>query len=414
VRTVARKIAEWVDRLGAVWVEGQLAQVTARAGTGTAFLVLRDPAADVSLQLTAPIGLVRDGGPAVAEGNRVVVHGKPSFFLGRGTLSLRVDDIRAVGIGELLARIERLRRLLAAEGLFDAARKRRPPFLPRCIGLVTGRASAAEHDVVTNAQARWPAVRFRIESVAVQGAMAVPQIVDALGVLDRDPDVDVIVLARGGGSVEDLLPFSDETLCRAVADCRTPVVSAIGHEPDTPLVDHVADVRCSTPTEAGRRLVPDVAEETARIAGLRDRARRALAGWVDREERLLSALRGRPVLAEPLRSLDARAVEVERLRDAARGCVERGLDRRSHDLEHVRARLATLGPAATLARGYAVVQRVTDDGAGPLPVLRSVDEVGPGDRLRIRVADGAVAATVGDAAAKRNGARTKKTKASTT
>jgi exodeoxyribonuclease VII large subunit len=414
VRTVARKIAEWVDRLGAVWVEGQLAQVTARAGTGTAFLVLRDPAADVSLQLTAPIGLVRDGGPAVAEGNRVVVHGKPSFFLGRGTLSLRVDDIRAVGIGELLARIERLRRLLAAEGLFDPARKRRPPFLPRCIGLVTGRASAAEHDVVTNAQARWPAVRFRIESVAVQGALAVPQIVDALRVLDRDPDVDVIVLARGGGSVEDLLPFSDETLCRAVADCRTPVVSAIGHEPDTPLVDHVADVRCSTPTEAGRRLVPDIGEETARIAGLRDRARRALAGWVDREERLLSALRGRPVLAEPLRAVDARAVEVERLRDAARACVERGLDRRAHDLDHVRARLATLGPAATLARGYAVVQRVTDDGAGPLPVLRSVDEVGPGDRLRIRVADGAVAATVGDTGAKRNGTRAKKTKASTT
>jgi exodeoxyribonuclease VII large subunit len=418
VRTVARKIAEWVDRLGAVWVEGQLAQVTARAGTGTAFLVLRDPAADVSLQLTAPIGLVRDGGPAVTEGNRVVVHGKPSFFLGRGTLSLRVDDIRAVGIGELLARIERLRRLLAAEGMFDAARKRRPPFLPRCIGLVTGRASAAEHDVVTNAQARWPAVRFRIESVAVQGALAVPQIVDALAVLDRDPDVDVIVLARGGGSVEDLLPFSDETLCRAVADCRTPVVSAIGHEPDTPLVDHVADVRCSTPTEAGRRLVPDIAEETARIAGLRDRARRALAAWVDREERLLTALRGRPVLAEPLRALDARAVEVERLCEEARACMERGLDRRAHDLEHVRARLATLGPAATLARGYAVVQRVPDDGGyGPLPVLRSVDEVGPGDRLRIRVADGAVAATVGDQsepAAKRNGARTKKTKASTT
>jgi exodeoxyribonuclease VII large subunit len=413
VRTVARKIAEWVDRLGAVWVEGQLAQVTARAGTGTAFLVLRDPAADVSLQLTAPIGLVRGGGPAVAEGNRVIVHGKPSFFLGRGTLSLRVDDIRAVGIGELLARIERLRRLLAAEGLFDPARKRRLPFLPGCIGLITGRASAAEHDVVTNAQARWPAARFRIEPVAVQGALAVPQIVDALGVLDRDPAVDVIVLARGGGSVEDLLPFSDETLCRAVADCRTPVVSAIGHEPDTPLVDHVADLRCSTPTEAGRCLVPDVAEETARIAGLRDRARRALAGWVDREERLLAALRGRPVLAEPLRALDARAAEVERLRDAARASVVRGLDRRAHDLEHVRARLATLGPAATLARGYAIVQRVTGD--DPLPVLRSAGEVGPGDRLRIRVADGAVAATVGDGpAAKRNGARATRTRASAT
>jgi exodeoxyribonuclease VII large subunit len=415
VRTVARKIAEWVDRLGAVWVEGQLAQVTARAGTGTAFLVLRDPAADVSLQLTAPIGLVRDGGPAVAEGNRVIVHGKPSFFLGRGTLSLRVDQIRAVGIGELLARIERLRRLLAAEGLFDPARKRRPPFLPGCIGLITGRASAAERDVVTNAQARWPAVRFRIESVAVQGGLAVPQIVDALGVLDRDPDVDVIVLARGGGSVEDLLPFSDETLCRAVAACRTPVVSAIGHEPDTPLVDHVADLRCSTPTEAGRRLVPDLTEETARISGLRDRARRALAGWVDREERLLVVLRGRPVLAEPLRALDMRAADVERLRDAARGCVVRGLDRRATDVEHVRARLATLGPAATLARGYAVVQRVPADAApdATLPVLRSVDEVRPGDRLRIRVADGPVTADVTDGAAPRP-ARPRTTKAKTT
>jgi exodeoxyribonuclease VII large subunit len=387
VRTVARKIAAWVDRLGAVWVEGQLAQVTARPGTGTAFLVLRDPAADVSLQLTAPIGLVRDGGAAVAEGNRVVVHGKPSFFLGRGTLSLRVDAIRAVGIGELLARIERLRALLAAEGLFDAARKRRLPFLPGCIGLVTGRASAAEHDVVSNATARWPAVRFRLEYAAVQGALAVPQIVDALGVLDRDLQVDVIVLARGGGSVEDLLPFSDETLCRAVAACRTPVA---------PLLDHVADLRCSTPTEAGRRLVPDLSEETARVAGLRDRARRALAGWVDREERLLAALRHRPVLADPHHALTVRHTEVERLRDAARACVTRGLDRRAADVGHLAARLTTLGPAATLARGYAVVQRVPSGhpAGAPLPVLRSTSDAPAGTRLRVRVADGAVAAVV--------------------
>ena len=391
VRTVARKIAEWVDRLGAVWVEGQLAQVTARPGTGTAFLTLRDPAADVSLQLTAPVDLVRDGGAAVAEGNRVVVHGKPSFFLGRGTLSLRVTEIRAVGIGELLARIERLRRLLAAEGLFDVARKRRLPFLPTGVGLVTGRASAAEHDVVTNAQARWPSVRFRIEHVAVQGALAVPQIVDALGALDRDPSIDVIVLARGGGSVEDLLPFSDETLCRAVADCRTPVVSAIGHEPDTPLVDHVADLRCSTPTEAGRRIVPDVREETARISDLRGRAHRALAGWVDRELRLLQALRARPVLADPLQQLARHHDEIERMTSAAQAAMLRGLDRRDHDLEHVRARLATLGPAATLARGYSIVQRVTGD---ERHVLRSVADVDTGDELRIRVADGAVAARV--------------------
>jgi exodeoxyribonuclease VII large subunit len=230
----------------------------------------------------------------------------------------------------------------------------------------------------------------------VQGALAVPQIVDALGVLDRDPQVDVIVLARGGGSVEDLLPFSDETLCRAVAACRTPVVSAIGHEPDTPLVDHVADLRCSTPTEAGRRLVPDLAEETMRVAGLRDRARRALAGWVDREERLLAALRHRPVLADPRQALTVRQTEVERLREAARACVTRGLDRRATDVAHLTARLATLGPAATLARGYAVVQRVPDDHppGAPLPVLRSAVDAPGGTRLRVRVADGAVAAVV--------------------
>jgi exodeoxyribonuclease VII large subunit len=403
VRTVARKVAAWIDRLGAVWVEGQLTQVTARAGTGTAFLVLRDPAADVSLTLTCPIALVRSAEVPITEGSRVIVHGKPTFFLSRGTFSLRVDEIRSVGIGELLARIERLRRLLAAEGLFDPARKRRLPFLPRRIGLITGRASAAEHDVVTNARHRWPAVRFRICHTATQGALAVPQLIEALELLDRDPETDVIVIARGGGSVEDLLPFSDEALCRAVAAARTPVVAAIGHEPDTPLLDHVADLRCSTPTAAGRTIVPDLAEETARIAGLRDRARRALAGWVDRECRLLDALRARPVLADPSRDLDRRAQEVAALRQAGRGYVQRALTERTSDLSHLQSRLTSLGPAATLARGYAVVQRVDPDGAddpaaprGRSPVLRSVADAPPGARLRIRLTDGAIPAVVDD------------------
>ncbi len=398
VRTVARKISDWIDRLGAVWVEGQLTQVSARPGTTTAFLVLRDPAADVSLTLTCPLPVLHAAGPAAAEGNRVVVHGKPSFFLGRGSLSLRVDEIRAVGIGALLARIERVRALLAAEGLFDPARKCRPPMLPRSVGLITGRASAAERDVVSNARARWPAVRFRVLHTATQGALAVPQIIDALAALDRDPEVEVIVVARGGGSVEDLLPFSDEQLCRAVADCRTPVVSAIGHEPDTPLLDHVADVRCSTPTEAGRRLVPDVAEEGARIAGMRDRARRALSGWVDREARLVAALRARPVLTDPLRAVAERDRDVSALREVGRGTVRRQLAALDTELAHLRARLTTLGPAATLARGYAVVQRVPGPAparpAVQLPVLRSVTEAEPGTRLRIRLADGAVPAVV--------------------
>lgn len=396
MRTVARKIADWINRLGTVWVEGQITQISLRPGAATAFLTLRDPSADVSLTLTCAAAMLRRMDPPLTDGSRVVVHGKPTFFVGRGTLSLRVDEIRAVGIGELLARIERLRKLLAAEGLFDPARKRALPFLPNRVGLITGRASAAEHDVLTNARLRWPAVRFEIRNVAVQGSTAVPQILEALSELDRTSEVDVIVLARGGGSVEDLLPFSDEALCRAVASCRTPVVSAIGHEPDSPLVDHVADVRCSTPTGAGKRIVPDVAEETQRIRQLRDRARRALHGWVDRERRLLDALRSRPVLADPHGPLQRRAEQVEALRERARRAVTAVLGTEGHALTAMRSRLTTLGPAATLARGYAIVQRVDPDGVDG--VLRSIDEAPPGTRLRVRVVDGAVHAVVPDGA----------------
>jgi len=390
VRTVSRKIGEWINRLGDIWVEGQVTQISNRPGTATAFLTLRDPAADVSMTVTCANQLLRE--LQLTDGTRVILHAKPTFFMGRGTISLRADEIRAVGIGQLLARIERLRQLLAAEGLFDRRRKRRPPFLPHTVGLITGRASAAERDVLVNARARWPAVRFRVENVAVQGALSVPQIVDALSALDRDKNVQVIVIARGGGSVEDLLPFSDETLCRAVSDCRTPVLSAIGHEQDTPLLDHVADLRCSTPTDAGKRVVPDIAEETARVNQLRDRARRALHGWVDRERRLLDQLRSRPVLADPVTPLEQRAAQVSTLVDRTRRAVTARLATEAASLEHTKARLTTLGPAATLARGYAVVQRVDADG-NPR-VLRSTEEAPGGTLLRVRVSDGAVHATV--------------------
>lgn len=393
MRTVARKIADWINRLGTVWVEGQITQISARPKAATAFITLRDPSADVSVTLTCASSLLRGMEPPLTEGSRVVVHGKPTFFVGRGTLSLRVDEIRAVGIGELLARIERLRQLLKAEGLFDVSRKRELPFLPQGIGLVTGRASAAEHDVLTNAKLRWPPVNFEVRNVAVQGSTAVPQIIEALNELDRIPEVDVIVLARGGGSVEDLLPFSDEALCRAVSNCRTPVVSAIGHEQDSPLLDHVADVRCSTPTGAGKRVVPDMQEETQRIHQLRDRARRALHGWVDRERRLLDSLRSRPVLADPYRPLTQREELVTSLRERAFRAIRTVLTTEQHSLTATRSRLTTLGPAATLARGYAIVQHVDDAADG---VLRSVDEVSAGARLRVRVVDGAVHAVVTD------------------
>ncbi len=253
-------------------------------------MVLRDPAADMSLSVTAPRTLVDNAPVKLVEGVQVVVCGKPNFYTGRGTLTLRLSEIRAVGIGELLARIERLRQLLAAEGLFDPRLKRPIPFLPNMIGLITGRASAAEHDVTTVAAARWPAVQFAVRNTAVQGPTAVSQIVKALRELDSDASVDVIVLARGGGSVEDLLPFSDETLCRAIAACRTPVVSAVGHEPDNPLCDLVADLRAATPTDAAKKIVPDTAAEQHLINDLRRRSAQALRNWVGREERVLAQL----------------------------------------------------------------------------------------------------------------------------
>ncbi|MFM9378560.1 exodeoxyribonuclease VII large subunit [Gordonia sp. VNK21] len=391
VRTLSFKLAEWIHRLGQVWVEGQLTQVSRRPGTRTAFLTLRDPAADVSLSLTCDPGLLNRSPVPLTEGTRVVVYGRPSFYTGRGTLSLRITDIRPVGIGELLARIERIRALLAAEGLFDARRKQPLPFLPHTIGLISGRASAAQRDVLAVAADRWPAVRFAVRDSVVQGPSAVPSILERLTELDDDPHVQVIIIARGGGSVEDLLPFSDETLLRAVAACRTPVVSAIGHEPDSPLLDLVADVRAATPTDAAKKVVPDVIAELDAIAGLRRRSAHALRNWVHREERIVDGLRARPVLAHPFRLVDEHVRLVDRARTDLRRSIRHQVTVAEHRNEQLTARLATLGPAQTLARGYAVVQRL--DGDRPV-VAGTLAELPPGAAIRVRVSDGAVHATV--------------------
>ncbi|HLU32475.1 MAG TPA: exodeoxyribonuclease VII large subunit [Natronosporangium sp.] len=388
VRVVSQRIGEWIGRLGWVWVDGQVAQISRRPGNTTVFLTLRDPSADLSLTVTTHRDVIDAGVPQLAEGARVVVHARPMFYPARGTLSLRADEIRQVGLGELLAQLERVRRLLRAEGLFDPARKRRPPLLPGKVGLITGRASAAERDVVTVARRRWPAVALRVVNVAVQGPSAVPQLIEALRMLDADPTVDVIILARGGGSVEDLLPFSDEALCRAVAAARTPVVTAIGHETDTPLVDLVADVRAATPTDAAKRVVPDLAEEIRLVQVARARLRRAVTGLLDREQHRLDALRGRPVLARPHALLDGRAAEITALRDRAARSLRHRLEVADGDLRHTVARLRALSPAATLARGYAIALR--PDGT----VLRAADQVDLGDPVHLRLAEGEVWATI--------------------
>ena len=396
VRAVAIRVASWIDKLGAVWVEGQITQISQRPGTNTVFMVLRDPAADMSMSVTCSRELVLRAPVKLTEGTQVVVCGKPQFYTGRGTFSLRLSEIRAVGLGELLARIEMLRKVLDAEGLFDPRLKRPLPFLPNLVGLITGRGGAAEHDVTTVAAARWPAVRFEIRNTAVQGAGAVAQIVEALRELDAHPHVDVIVLARGGGSVEDLLPFSDETLCRAIAACRTPVVSAVGHEPDNPLSDLVADLRAATPTDAAKKVVPDTAAELALVAELRHRSAHALRQWVGREQQALTQLRSRPALADPLRLVTDRTAEVQRALVAGRRDITRLVDNEADRIGHLSARLATLGPAATLARGYAVVQTVLKreeaTGPGPAAILRSTADAPAGTALRIRVADGAIGA----------------------
>jgi exodeoxyribonuclease VII large subunit len=383
VRTVLQAVGGWIGKLGRIWVEGQIAEFKKRGNT--VFLTLRDPIAAVSAQVICTRPVFEAVSPV--EGARVVMFVKPDFNATRGSFALTALEIRAVGVGELLARLEKLRAELAAEGLFAAGRKRPLPFLPGVIGLVCGRGSAAERDVVQNAERRWPAVRFRIEESAVQGPYAAGEVTEAVRRLDADPEVDVIVIARGGGSLEDLLAFSDEALLRAVAACRTPVVSAIGHEQDTPLLDYVADLRASTPTDAAKRVVPDVSEQLALVDQLRGRARRCLAGQLDRERAWLRAATSRPVLANPVRELDRLEEKVQALADRAVRGVTAQLDRAGRDLEHTRARLLTLSPAGTLRRGYAIVQR--EDAS----VVRSAEGITDGERLSVRFAEDQLSVT---------------------
>lgn len=388
VRTIANGIASWINQLGAVWVEGQLTDVSIGRGTTTVFGTLRDTDADISLRFTCNRRVFEVVDPPVTDGSRVVMYAKPNFFARRGTLALAVIEIRHVGIGELLARIERLKQLLSAEGLFASYRKKKLPFLPHTIGLICGRDSAAERDVLENAKRRWPAVAFRIEYASVQGPSAAGEVMTALRKLDADDSVEVIVIARGGGSLEDLLPFSDEGLIRAVSQAKTPVVSAIGHEPDSPLLDLVADLRASTPTDAAKRLVPDVREELDGVRLLRERGLRAITAWLDRELHALAAIRSRPSLAAPVTDLQRRSDEISALVERSRRTLTHRLDRASDDIAHRLASVRALSPKATLERGYSVLQLA--DGTA----VREVAQVAPGDLLQARVSDGRFAVEV--------------------
>ena len=370
VRVISEAISEYINRLGQVWVEGEIAQLNDRAGSGMVYIRLRDPSVDMYLEVTCPRSVFKAVAP-LSENARVVINSKVNFYTPTGRLSLNAKEIRQVGVGELLARLEALKKMLAAEGLFASERKKPLPFLPKKIGLICGRASAAEKDVKENAKRRWPAVIFETREVAVQGADAVIQVSAALRELDSDPDVDVIIITRGGGSFEDLLPFSDEGLVRLAASCKKPIVSAIGHEQDTPLLDLVADLRASTPTDAAKRVVPDIQEEFEKIRQLRQRADRKINDRVVLEMTKVVGL-----IQRSFASINSR------------------LMRSSEELTHLIARVRTLSPQATLDRGYAVVQKV--DGS----IVRSPKALTKGEELRLRLAEGvAVATATGESSA---------------
>jgi exodeoxyribonuclease VII large subunit len=363
VRVVSEAISDYINRLGQIWVEGEIAQLNDRAGSGMVYMRLRDPSVDMYLEVTCPRSVFKSIAP-LTENARVVINSKVNFYTPTGKLSLNAKEIRQVGVGELLARLEALKKLLAAEGLFAAERKKPLPFLPRKIGLICGRASAAEKDVKENAKRRWPSVQFETREVAVQGADAVIQVSAALKELDADPNVDVIIITRGGGSFEDLLPFSDEGLVRLAASCKKPIVSAIGHEQDTPLLDLVADLRASTPTDAAKRVVPDIKEELEKIRLLRNRADQKINDRV-----ILEMTKVVNLMQRSFASINSRIM------------------RSSDELNHMLTQIRALSPQATLDRGYAVVQK--SDGS----IVRTPTALAKGEALRLRLAEGVALAT---------------------
>lgn len=385
VRVLSQKIAQYIDRMVPLWIEGQVVQLNRRPGAGMAFLTLRDTDQDMSLPVSIYSSALASAGP-LTEGAHVVAQVKPTFWTKRGSFQLQASQISQVGLGELLAKIELLKSQLAAEGLFDDSRKKPLPFLPARVGLICGRESEALHDVVVNAQLRWPEVQFEIREVAVQGVHAVSQVCAALTELDAREDIDVIVIARGGGAVEDLLPFSNESLVRAVAAAVTPIVSAIGHERDTPLIDFAADLRASTPTDAAKRIVPNVVEERTGLKNALTRIRAAINSRVHREQEGLTLMQSRPVLARPTALLEPHIQGLAQTSERLRFALDRQILQHTGDLNRLRAQIVALSPQATLERGYAVVQNETGQ------VVTRADEVVDGQTISVRLHKGSFAA----------------------
>lgn len=361
VSQLSKSLKDWIDRLGRVWVEGEL-QAYSEKPAGV-FASIRDLDVEMSVEIHAFANSGAEIAPGLAQGDRVVALLQPTFWPKNGKITMRVLQMHKVGLGELLERLERLKVQLISEGLADPSRKKPLPFLPNKIGLITGANSDAEKDVLQNAKLRWPEVKFQVEHTHVQGDKAVNEILLALGVLDADPEVDVIIIARGGGSFQDLLPFSDERLVRAAAQLSKPFVSAIGHENDQPLLDLVADLRASTPTDAAKRVVPDVVEERRGLAISLQRIRLRVGGYLDSQTQLLNQLISRPVIASPYGFVDSQSEVIALGTRRIREILDFRLQRGDAEVKQLHAQARSLSPQLTLDRGYSVV---TDESGKPI------------------------------------------------
>lgn len=383
VSQLSKSLKDWIEKLGRVWVEGELQSYQERP-TGI-FASIRDLDVEAAIEIHAFNQSGAEIEQGLKQGDRVVALLQPQFWAKNGKLTMRIHAMHKVGLGELLERLERLKQQIIAEGLAAPERKQKLPFLPNRIGLITGANSDAEKDVLQNAKLRWPEVQFEVIHSHVQGDKAVGELLFALETLDAMPEVDVIIMARGGGSFQDLLPFSDERLVRAVANCKTPFVSAIGHENDQPLIDLVADLRASTPTDAAKRVVPDVLEERRNISVSISRLRQRLESILTIQEQLLISVRSRPVLASPYGFIDAQAEQLTILYRRIAEILAFRLDKGAHEIEQLALRAHSLSPQLTLSRGYAVIT----DAKGKV-----VSSAKTGEKLSIRTQKQEIQATV--------------------
>jgi exodeoxyribonuclease VII large subunit len=385
VANFTNTLKDWITRLGNVWVEGQISQISPKKDVF--FGELRDLVADKGFSIHSRRPDILAAVSELSAGDRVVALVHPDFWERSGKTSMDVLAIRKVGLGELLERIERLRQQLIKEGLTLAERKQPLPFLPNLIGLITGANSDAEKDVLQNTKARWPEVRFKVQHTPVQGDKAALEIIKAIELLDADPEVDVIVLARGGGSFQDLLVFSDEKVVRAVANCKTPIVSAIGHENDRPLTDEVADVRASTPTDAAKLIVPDVIEERKKISQALERISLRVVGFVQNQIELILRIRSRPILANPFTLVDERALQISQLEQNLSSQINNTLEKQQLLITGLRGQVRALSPKLTLDRGYAVVRDLNGH------VLTEPRQAKTGQKLKITLSGGDLGAT---------------------